>query len=156
MSNARGSTGGAGGQGFGGTPGFGDRRRRGPQRRNGWPALWRSPLGAVAVAIAATGYWSTVAWLVASRTTSDLIEVENIGLVDEADLTPNDGTGRLGPETDDQTGRPDTVPAFPRSRIFDGRERPPNVPGYRHFSLGVRELGLADSLPDMILLDQRR
>src|SRR4051812_1033489 len=109
-SGASGSTGGKG-QGSGG---------RLPARK-ARPNLWRSPLGAVAVAVAATAYWSTVAWLVAARTSTALIEVDNIGLVDELELglegdqSDNDGTGRLPPIMGDGTGDGTGDPACPHA-----------------------------------------
>jgi hypothetical protein len=39
---------------------------------------WRGPLGAVALAVAATGYWSTVAWLTAARNTPTIVDVDII------------------------------------------------------------------------------
>ena len=155
MSGASGSTGGQGrGRGdngrFGGAP-FGRPASQSGGRapRRGRPNLWRSPLGAVAVAVAATAYWSTVAWLVAARTSASLVEVDNIGLVDELEIGL-DGTGRLPPVMGDDCPRPDWVQ---RDYFLDDRRM--DRPGFRPFSFGIRQLGLARDLPDMTLLDRR-
>jgi hypothetical protein len=154
MSGASGT--GGGGQNdsarFGGGH-FGNDRIRRAKRSN----LWRSPLGAVAVAIAATAYWSTVAWMVAARTSTSLIEVDDVGLVDElemgigSDAYGNDGTGRLPPVMGDEN-----CPHF-EWHLRDGLpdDHRMDRPGHRPFSFGLRQLGLARDVPDMTLLDRR-
>jgi hypothetical protein len=130
------------------------------------PNIWRSPLGAVAVAVAATAYWSTVAWLVAARTSTALIEVDNVGLVDELEMGldgddyGNDGTGRLPPVFGNQNfGDSCGEQNCPhrawqlRDRLLDDNRL--DRRGYRPFSFGLRQLGLARDLPDMTLLDRR-
>jgi hypothetical protein len=122
--------------------GGGGRRENGvgPRARRPRPNAWRGPLGALALAVAATGYWSTVAWLVASRTEPVLIE-EPV----ELDLP--------------QLAEPDGVVPRQHDRFEDrfGDHRVPRinrVPGYRMFSLQPRELGLAWGTPPMVLVDE--
>jgi hypothetical protein len=123
--------------------------------------LWRSPLGAVAIAIAATGYWSTVAWLVAARTTASFMEVVDPGddrlgpsQLDEIDQV--DGVGVVEDMDDSCTGASDfPVPkiVLPRAHRFEDYPHVYDVPGYRNFSYGYRPLGLATNAPSMMLLD---
>ena len=145
---------------------FVDRTRKGARVPR--PNLWRSPLGAVAVAVAATAYWSTVAWLVAARTSTALIEVDNVGLVDELEMGSggddygNDGTGRLPPVFGDQNLGDQNLgeencphPEWHlRDRLLDD-DHHMDRRGFRPFSFGLRQLGLARDLPDMTLLDRR-
>ena len=129
MLAAGGSTGGSGGQG--GSRGRPLRPRAKMAARGAFP-LWRGPLGALALAVAATGYWSTVAWLVASRSAPVLLE-----------------------EAPELTAPPDCPPRrhyYFRDRLGDHYGHRP-IPGYRPFTLQPRELGLAWGTPPLVLTD---
>jgi hypothetical protein len=147
----RGQGGGHVGGDVGGEPG---RRRR--------ASVWRGPLGVVALAVAATGYWSTVAWMVAARTNSVLVDAFDRAELDrgQGDQDADYDQMRVWPPLGDYPCPYGTVP---RDR-FD--ISPPGsllrIPGHPPYSFGgmgpagVRQLGLATGQPNLQLLDLNR